>query len=60
MAVIQVGESDIYTVFVKMSTGGKVNLTVDGKCVYVQMTTTVDGKSKCMYIVYVYLALSEF
>ena len=35
MAVIEVGESDIYTVFVKMSTGGKVNLTVDGKCVYV-------------------------
>jgi hypothetical protein len=29
MAVIEVGESDIYTVFVKMSTGGKVNLTVD-------------------------------
>ena len=51
MAVIQVGESDIYTVLVKMSTRGKVNLTVDGKCVYIQTTTTVDGKFKRMYIV---------
>ena len=47
MAVIEVGESDIYTVFVKMSTKGKVNLTVDGKCVCVQTYSCIQICIQC-------------